>query len=167
MGMAAADTARRNKLKRNADWRANRRITSNAFKNAEHQSRDRYNEYTKLSREFSKAYPNEFKMFLLAKSKNMQAPRQSFELPRHISPTGVAQSVTSPTTPPIQLPDFRSVSSERRIPSASAMEASRMPSGGPTGTLAALGIRLADNGHEKRGHEVVWLVCSPMQANRS
>jgi hypothetical protein len=145
MGIAAAATARRNKLKRNAEWRTNRRIMSDAFKQTEQQSRDKYSDFVKLSREFSKAYPDEFKMFLLAKSKNMQAPRQSFGIPRHI-PATVTPHVTSPTTPPIQLHDFRSVSSERRIPSASAMEASRMPPRGPseaaTGTLAALGIRL-------------------------
>lgn len=145
MGITATAAAKERRLKRNADRRAERRINSDTFKDAEQQSRDRYNEYTKLSREFSKSYPNEFKNFLLAKSRDMQVPRQSFGLPRHI-PAIVPRHVTSPTTAPIQLPDFKSVSSERRIPSASAMEASRMPPRGPSGaaagTLAALGIRL-------------------------
>ena len=35
MGMAAAATARRNKLKRNADWRAGKRVMSELFRNAE------------------------------------------------------------------------------------------------------------------------------------
>jgi hypothetical protein len=48
---------------------------------AEQMSRDKYNEFTKLSRAFVRAYPNEFKTFLLARSRDTVA-RQSFGLPR-------------------------------------------------------------------------------------
>jgi hypothetical protein len=124
MGITATAVAKRNKLKRNAEWRATRRTTSDAFKKAEQESRDRYNEFTKLSREFSKTYPNEFKNFLMAKSRGVVA-RQTFGLPRNVSATTPA--ITPATmAAPIQLPDFRSVSSSGSVPSAQKLEANRL-----------------------------------------
>jgi hypothetical protein len=73
MGIAAAATARKNMLKRSAEWRANRRKDSDTFKASEQMSRDKYNEFTKLSGEFSRTYPNEFNNFLLAKQSNVVA----------------------------------------------------------------------------------------------
>ena len=136
--MAAAATAMKNRLKRNAELGANRRHTGDTvFLAAEQASRHRYNEFTKLSREFSKAYPNEFKNFLMARSRGIPVARQSFGLPRHTPPVTV---LSGQSMPPIQLPDFRSVTSSGRIPSAQHMESSRMPP--KADTLAALGIRL-------------------------
>jgi hypothetical protein len=57
MGITATTIAKKSKLKRNAAWRANRRKDSDAFKEAEQMSRDKYNEFTKLSRAFVRAYP--------------------------------------------------------------------------------------------------------------
>ena len=84
MGMQAAATARQNKLKRNAEWRANRRLTSDEFKKAEKASHDKYGEFRRLSMEFTRAYPNEFKTFLLTKQHN-QVARQSFGIPRDMN----------------------------------------------------------------------------------
>lgn len=96
MGIAAAATARKNMLKRSAEWRANRRKDSDTFKASEQMSRDKYNEFTKLSGEFSRTYPNEFNNFLLAKQSNVVA-RQSFGLPRHMAATVPAKGGLRPT----------------------------------------------------------------------
>jgi hypothetical protein len=133
MGVTATDAAKKNKLRITREWKANARIESNKFKASEQMSRDKYNEFTKQSRTFARAYPNEFKLFLLARSKNMQAPRQSFGPSRHMP-----EVVTTPVT---QLPNLRpmSSSSSGSVPSAAAMEAKRLPQ---SDVLNALGIRL-------------------------
>jgi hypothetical protein len=154
MGITATAVAKRNKLKRNAEWRANRRATSDVFLKAEQQSRAKYNEFTNLSREFAKTYPNEFKLFLQAKMHNGSVARQSFGLPRHIPATTLLTSGLQPATlpatmatpltgilqPPVRLPDFGVVSSGR-IPSAQQNESRRIDPAA-SGTLAQLGIRL-------------------------
>jgi hypothetical protein len=134
MGITATTIAKKRKLKRNADWRSNRRKDSNAFKEAEQMSRDKYNEFTKLSRAFVRAYPNEFKTFLLAKQGNVVA-RQSFGLPRHMPAT-----MAAPSAPPVHLPDFSAVSSGR-IPSAQELESRRLQPA-VDNALRQLGIRL-------------------------
>jgi hypothetical protein len=132
MGVTATAAAMKNKLRINAEWRANRRKDSDAFKEAEQMSRDKYNEFTKLSRAFVRAYPNEFKTFLLARSRDTAA-RQSFGQPRHMLPEGSSTPVSpsilpgSSTPPPIQLPDFTSSVSSGRIPSAQKLESGRLP----------------------------------------
>jgi hypothetical protein len=100
MGVNATAAANQNKLKRNAKWRANRRTTSDAFLEAEQKSRDRYNEFTKLSRMFVKAYPQEFAKWM---REGRQVTRQPFGLPRHIP----APPAPTMAAPPVQLPDFR------------------------------------------------------------
>jgi hypothetical protein len=138
MGITATATAKERRLKRNADRRAERRIDSDTFKAAEQMSRDKYNEFTKLSRAFVRAYPNEFKNFLMAHSRGAVA-RQSFGLPRHIPPVVSQSSTPAEVRPPIQLPDFRSVSSSGRTPTAQQNENSRLSS---AAVLTQLGIRL-------------------------
>jgi hypothetical protein len=136
MGVTATAAAKKNKLRINADWRANRRKDSDAFKEAEQMSRNKYNEFTKLSRAFVRAYPNEFKIFLLARSRNTVA-RQSFGQPCHM-PEWSSQSSTpvSPIlTPPIDLKS----SPSGGMPSAQKLESSRLPD---SSTLTKLGIRL-------------------------
>jgi hypothetical protein len=152
MGITATTIAKKSKLKRNADWRANARKESDKFKASEQMSRDKYNEFTKLSRAFVRAYPNEFKTFLLAKQGNVVA-RQSFGLPRHMPATMPAEGGLRPSTfpegsstPPVQLPDFRSSSvSSGRIPSAQELEGRRLQptaAESPSGNaLDILGIR--------------------------
>ena len=137
MGIAAAAaTARKNMLKRSAEWRAQRRSSGDVvFLQSEQASRDKYNEFTKLSREFSKTYPNEFKTFLLAKQHN-QVARQSFGIPRDMNaPIEAAPSRAPSHMLPTTLHDHRS------IPSAAAIEGRRLASAGNK-RLVELGIRL-------------------------
>jgi hypothetical protein len=140
MGMAAAATAMKNRLKRNAEWRAHKRDSKDVvFLQSEQASRDKYNEFTKLSREFSKTYPNEFKTFLLAKQYNRVA-RQSFGITRNMSET------ITPVAPPhmsttLHNIDQRLTTPSGSIPSAVAMEGKRLQSAGNS-RLAQLGIRL-------------------------
>jgi hypothetical protein len=123
MGVTATAAAKQNKLRITREWKANERTTSDKFKQSEQMSRDRHNQLTKLSRAFVRAYPNEFKTFLLARSRGAVA-RQSFGQPRYMVPQPIR--VPQPITlSPIQLSDFKSVSSSpdgpfggRRIPTA-------------------------------------------------
>jgi hypothetical protein len=140
MGVAATAAAKKNKLKITREWKANARKDSDAFKASEQMSRDKYNEFTKLSRAFVAAYPDEFKTFLVARSRGIPVARQSFGLPRHM-PTTVPATMLAPMTP-IQLTDFKSFPSERRVPSAQSLEARRIQPSGGSNPLADLGIRL-------------------------
>lgn len=137
MGMAAAATAMRNRLNRSKDWRAHKRSQGDtAFLKAETELRRRYNEYTQLSREFSKTYANEFQHWLKAKMQNNQAPRQPFGQSRHISETMSATPASVTALMPAQWRPTSDV-----IPSAAAMESRRLESAG-NNRLAELGIRL-------------------------
>lgn len=140
MGMTATVAAKQNKLRINAEWRAQRRISSDAFLKAEQKSRDRYNEFTKLSREFSKAYPIEFKTFLMSKAEGRPVARQSFGLPRHMPP--VAPHMLPITTAAGGLRPMPTVhlSHSGRIPNAQELENNRPKPAADM--LAALGIRL-------------------------
>jgi hypothetical protein len=140
MGIAAAATARKNMLKRSAEWRAQRRSSGDVvFLQSEQASRDKYNEFTKLSREFAKLYPNEFKTFLLAKQHN-QVARQSFGIPRNMSETITPVTPSNmPTT--LHYIDQRLTTPFGSIPSAAAIEGKRLKSAG-INHLAELGIRL-------------------------
>jgi hypothetical protein len=134
MGIAVAVTAKKNMLRRSAEWRANRRSSGDVvFLQSEQASRDKYNEFTRLSREFSKTYPKEFKNFLLAKAEGRQVAQRF--APRHMS--SLAPEGSSIPTIPITLPTTDS----RVIPSAVAMESRRLASAGNK-RLAELGIRL-------------------------
>jgi hypothetical protein len=136
MGIAAAATARKNMLRRSAEWRANRRAMGDTkFISAEQQSRAKWNEFTKLSRDFAKAYPNEFKTFLMAKEHNKVAI-QSFGLPRHMS---AQVEAVAPSHPSHMLPT--TLHDPRAIPSAASIEGRRLASAGSK-RLAELGIRL-------------------------
>jgi hypothetical protein len=122
---------------------------SDAFKEAEQMSRDKYNEFTKLSRAFVRAYPNEFKTFLLARSRDIVA-RQSFGLPRTpVSAEGglrpqidslPVQGMMSPHLLPTTLQDIATPDPRHGL-SPQQQEARRLA---PVAlnTLAQLGIRL-------------------------
>jgi hypothetical protein len=141
MGITATAAAMKNKLKINAEWRANRRTTSDAFLKVEQESRDRYNEFTKLSREFSKTYPNEFKNFVMAKADGRPVAPRPFGTPRHM-PAITAPHMPAPTFAPIPvLPDSTDRQSlPRRIPTAQEMENSRPKPAADM--LSLLGLRL-------------------------
>src|ERR1700677_3503948 len=95
MGMAASAITMRNRLRRSAEWRFRKRAERDVvFLASEQKSRDRYNGFTKLSREFSKAYPNEFKTFCMAKAEGRQVAHSAFGLPRHIPATMAAPTFT-------------------------------------------------------------------------
>jgi hypothetical protein len=53
VGMMQAAEAKRKLRKRNAEWRAQKRITDPAFKAAEKQSRDVYNAFNRDARQFA------------------------------------------------------------------------------------------------------------------
>jgi hypothetical protein len=135
MGITATAVAKRNKLKRNAEWRAIRRTTSDAFKKAEQESRDRYNEFTKLSRMYCKTHPWEFAMWVQKLQKGVMP----------VAPSAGPQSRMLPTMSIRMLPTVTHIvppsSSGRRIPTAQEMERSRL-SPAPDNALALLGIRL-------------------------
>jgi len=136
MGITATAVAKRNKLKRNAEWRAIRRTTSDAFKKAEQESRDRYNDFTKLSRMYCKTHPWEFAMWVQKLQKAEVMP---------LAPSAGPQSRMLPTMYTPMLPTVTHIvtpsSSGRRIPTAEEMERSRL-SPAPDNALALLGIRL-------------------------
>ena len=75
------------RLERNREWKAHRRLNSDEFLKAEQKSRDKYNEFTKLSRTFAKAYPWDFAKFL-----------QGLQRSEQMNGSAVAASPSTPDT---------------------------------------------------------------------
>jgi hypothetical protein len=97
------------KAKKRKDWRESRAFKKSVdpkFVQKVQASHDRYNEFTRLARQFARHFPEQFQHFKTAIAQGKGIPVASaLSGPRHTLPTAVQRVPTGrlslPTTPPI------------------------------------------------------------------